>query len=109
MPSLYGLLTFENTSKCWKLFKYGQLSWLTALVIRLIQIIWKRPKDGTHGVQANYFYFRIAKSWNDLPSKVVEAATIDTFKIRLDEAWVNHPNKYTIDKQNDKDQFVEAL
>ena len=73
------------------------------------QITWNRPKDGAHGVQTNSFYFRTANKWNNLPTKVVEAKNINTFKSRLDEAWVNHPTKYTIDEQYDQDKFLEVF
>ena len=79
------------------------------IYVHCYQITWNRPKDGAHGVQTNSFYFRTANRWNNLPTKVVEAKNIDTFKSRLDEAWVNHPTKYTIDEQYDQDQFVEVF
>jgi len=78
------------------------------------QLTWNRPKDGTKGIQANSFYFRVAKTWNNLPVKVVEAETVDTFKARLDEAWTNNPSKRSIDSlssttNEDQEQFVEDL
>ena len=76
------------------------------------QITWNRPKDGSNGIQANSFYFRISKTWNNLPQKVVEAKTIDAFKSGLDDAWINHPTKRSIDAPsdtNDQDQFEEAF
>ena len=76
------------------------------------QITWNRPRDGSTGVQANSFYFRIAKTWNNLPKNVVEARTIDTFKSRLDDAWKNHPTKRTINvprATNDQDRFEETV
>ena len=76
------------------------------------QITWNRPKDGSNGIQANSFYFRIAKTWNNLPQKVVEAKTIDAFKSGLDDAWINHPTKRSIDTPrdtNDQEQFEETF
>ena len=76
------------------------------------QIIWNRPKDGTRGIQANSFYFRVALTWNDRPQNVVEAENIDIFKARLDDAWMNHPTKRSIDipnYTNDADRFEEAF
>ena len=77
------------------------------------QLTWNRPKDGTKGIQANSFYFRVAKTWNNLPVKVVEAETVDSFKARLDEAWTNNPSKRSIDSlsttNEDQEQFVEDL
>ena len=52
------------------------------------------PKDGIRGVQANSFHFRIPTIWNNLPSKVVEACSLDTFKNNLDKLWANQPIKY---------------
>ena len=46
------------------------------------------------GVQANSFYFRTIKPWNDLPAEVVNSITIDAFKNRLDKAWKEHPIKF---------------
>ena len=48
------------------------------------QLTWNRPKDGTHGVQSNSFYFRVAEAWNALPTHVVISENINTFKERLD-------------------------
>ena len=76
------------------------------------QLTWNKPKDGLRGVQANSFYFRTPNIWNNLPQKVVCSENVDTFKSRLDEAWMNHPTKRTIDVQsstNDQDRFVEAI
>ena len=76
------------------------------------QLTWNKSKDGVHGVQTNSFYFRTANVWNNLPPNIVEANNIETFKLKLDEAWVNHPNRYTIDDINityDQDRFVEAM
>ena len=47
------------------------------------QLVWRNPKDGVRGLQANSFYYRIIKVWNDLPPDVVNAPTINTFKERL--------------------------
>ena len=49
------------------------------------QLYDRAPKDGSRGVQANSFYFRMPKVWNDLPSYVVESKALNTFKIRLDK------------------------
>ena len=56
--------------------------------------MWRDPKDGVRGIQANSFYYRIIKVWNELPSEVVNAPTVNTFKARLDGAWKNLPTKY---------------
>ena len=46
------------------------------------------PKGGTHGCQLNSFYFCVSNKWNLLPHKVLKIENIDTFKSRLDAAWV---------------------
>ena len=76
------------------------------------QPTWNRPKDGSYGVQSNSFYFRVANTWNTLPNKVVETENLNTFKSRLDAAWMNHAIKFTIDSQGDttdQERFVEAF
>ena len=76
-------------------------------------MIWNRPKDGTRGIQANSFHFRVVLTWNDLPQNVVEAENIDIFKAWLYDAWMNHPTKRSqIDipnNTNDEDRFEEAF
>ena len=58
------------------------------------QLKWLKPKDGVTGAQANSFYYRTTKRWNDLPRDVVNAPSINAFKARLDEAWEKNPVKY---------------
>ena len=58
------------------------------------QLVWQMPKDGTRGVQANSFYFRTTKTWNNLSREVVNASNINTFKNLLDKTWANSPIKY---------------
>ena len=60
----------------------------------------------------NSFYFRVAKTWNTLPTKVVEAENVNTFKSRLDAIWSNSQTKFTIANQSNKDnheQFEETI
>ncbi len=38
----------------------------------------------------NFFSFRVIDSWNKLPSNVVKAPTLNSFKNRLDKLWSNH-------------------
>ena len=73
------------------------------------QLTWNRPKDGVHGVQANSFYFRIASEWNELPEDVPLSETINTFKSRLDDAWIDHPSKFTIDQPQTCERFIETV
>ena len=58
------------------------------------QLVWNKPKDGTRGLQANSFYYRTLKRWNDLPNTTVSAKTTKDFKIELDDAWRDKPFKY---------------
>ena len=79
------------------------------------QLTWNKPKDGTHGVQSNSFYFRVAKAWNMLPNaatNVVVADNVNTFKARLDATWIDSPTKFTIENPSDTDddeRFGEAF
>ena len=51
------------------------------------KLVWKKPKDGTRGLQSNSFYFRTLQNWNDLPRSAAHAKTINEFKNELDDAW----------------------
>ena len=51
-------------------------------------------KDGTTGVQSNFFFQRTVKIWNNLPRYVVEAVNVNEFKNRLDDHLTNDPTKY---------------
>ena len=35
----------------------------------------------------NFYSFRIVESWNSLPEDIVNAASLNTFKARLDKCW----------------------
>ena len=59
------------------------------------QLVENRPTDGERGKQFNSFYFRTNRRWNNLPSKVVNAETVNAFKNQLDEEWKDVPSKYT--------------
>lgn len=43
-------------------------------------------------VRSKFFSQRIVNSWNQLPSSVVEAETINSFKNRLDSFWAGQAN-----------------
>ena len=58
------------------------------------QLVWNMPKDGTRGLQANSFYYRTTRIWNELPKEVVNATNINSFKNLLDEAWKAKHIKY---------------
>ena len=53
-----------------------------------------RARDGIRGAQTNSFYFRSARTWNNLPKSVVNAENINVFKNRLDEVWKDHHMKF---------------
>lgn len=58
------------------------------------QIHERMAKDGVMGVQYNSFYYRSARTWNNLPAKVVNAKDINEFKNNLDEHWEHEPWKF---------------
>ena len=58
------------------------------------QLVWKAPKDGVRRLQANFFYFWIIKTWNELPEGIVRAKSIHPFKNKSDEEWKDLPIKF---------------
>ena len=48
------------------------------------QLVENRPIDGKRGRQFNSFYFRTNRRWNNLPSKVFQAETVNAHKNRLE-------------------------
>ena len=58
------------------------------------QLVWNMPKDSTRGLQANSFYYRTTRIWNELPKKVVNAKNINAFKSLLDEVWKDKATTY---------------
>ena len=67
------------------------------------QVVWKSPKDGVRGLQTNSFYYRTMKTWNNLPTEVVNASNLELFKRRLDQLWANIPTKYNHKLTRDDD------
>ena len=53
-----------------------------------------KASDGIRGIQSNSFYFRVPRTWNNLPREVVNATNVDSFKRKLDEHWKNDPLKF---------------
>ena len=51
-------------------------------------------RDGTRGIQSNSFYYRTAKTWNNLPKEVVDARNLNSFKNLLDDYWKNEETKF---------------
>ena len=54
------------------------------------QLLQRKAKDGIKGVQSISFYCRRIKTWNDLPQSVVNAKSINSFKMQLDEHMKNN-------------------
>jgi len=40
-------------------------------------------------IRKNFFTVRVVKHWNGLPGEVVDAPSLETFKVRLDRALSN--------------------
>ena len=51
------------------------------------QLVSRVPRDGARGPQTNSFYFRTIRTWNDLPSNIVESTSVPMFKLSLERAW----------------------
>ena len=66
------------------------------------QLVRKALKDGMRGLPTNFFYFQAIKTWNELPKEIAHAKSIDSFKIKLDEAWKDLPMFY------EQERFKEA-
>lgn len=47
-------------------------------------------------VRSKFFRHRIVNVWNNLPTYVVQASSVNSFKNRLDNHWRTNPLKYTI-------------
>ena len=58
------------------------------------QVIENRSTDGERGKQTNAFYYRFNRTWNNLPSEVVDSKSVDSFKNLLDKHWEDVPLKY---------------
>ena len=50
-------------------------------------------------LQANSFYYRTTRIWNELPKKVVNAKNINALKSLLDEVWKDREQLYTTPQQ----------
>ena len=52
---------------------------------------YKLTKRDCHShARLSFFSFRVVTSWNNLPSDVVSAPSLNTFKGRLDKYWGHH-------------------
>ena len=45
-------------------------------------------------IRGHFFSNRIVHSWNNLPSEVVNAPSLNSFKSRLNKCWIGHPHKF---------------
>ena len=45
-------------------------------------------------IRANSFSNRVVDVWNSLPDSVVQAPSLNCFKMRLNSLWHDHPNKF---------------
>ena len=72
------------------------------------QILARAAKDGVTGVQTNSFYFRNARTWNDLPADVVNAKTLNSFKNALDRHWEELSTKFD-HQYRDEERFEEDM
>ena len=72
------------------------------------QLFERAPKDGATGAQSNSFYFRSARTWNELPADVVNAVSLNSFKNKLDKHWEDLPSRFN-HQHRDEERFVEDL
>ena len=64
------------------------------------QVIEHRSTDGERGHQFNSFYNHFNRIWNNLPSEVVDAESVDSFKNQLDKHWEDAPLKYATESES---------
>ena len=50
-----------------------------------LQLLERVLKDRVRGLQSNSFYYRHTGTWNNLPTNVVKAKTLNEFKNKFDE------------------------
>ena len=72
------------------------------------QLLLRAPKDGIRGTQFNSFYFRHARTWNELPANVVHATTLNSFKNMLDKHWEEEPSNFN-HLHTTEERFVEDM
>jgi hypothetical protein len=112
LPTLQHRRQRGDMIQVWKHFNSYDRSTLSSSFRPIPRVIRKHPfqltrnraKDGVLGVQSNSFYFRVANDWNELDHEVVESQNINTFKTRIDAAWQNKENKFTIDQPSNEDE-----
>ena len=72
------------------------------------QLMERNPGDGVNGTQANSFYYRYARMWNELPANITEAETLNSFKNALDKHWEESPSKFN-HQHDDDERFAEDV
>ena len=64
-------------------------------------------KKATHSIRRNVLAYRVNDIWNDLPSKIVNAPSLNSFKNQLDLHWVSQELKFNYTKSYSKIIAVE--
>ena len=60
-----------------------------------LQFVERIQKDGVRGgAKFNSFYYRTIVPWSKLPADVVKSKTVFQFKVNLDEAWKERPQRF---------------
>ena len=57
--------------------------------------------------RSNFFSFRVVDVWNNLPHKVVNAPSLNSFKARIDKHWAKHKFALPLPRlQNEKEMIT---
>ena len=51
-------------------------------------------KQSKTDIRKNAFSIRTVDPWNSLPDDVVKASSVNSFTIKLNKHWINHPSKF---------------
>ena len=77
----------------------SQLKWLESQLEKIKDIHKGNKPPSVHilgdfNFCDNVWPDRLSLTWNNLPSSVVEAPSVNSFKSRLNRHWTNHPSKF---------------